>query len=313
MIDSDRLASFRVFAEELSFTRAAARLHVSQPALHVKVGKLADSLGVELYRRVGRALSLTTAGEALLAHARDREREDQAFLAALGQPTPATVVLAAGEGTLLYVLGDAVRQVAGRRDVDVRVLTRDRDGVLAALRRGEAHVGVTAAASAPDDLASTRLRAVGMVAVVARGHRLARRRTVRLRDLDGERLIVPPAGRPHRDHVERALDDAGVTWERAVEATGWALMLHYAGLGVGVAIVNDTCRIPRGAVARPVPELARLPYWALHRRGLAVDDPAADLLARIVDAFRAAAQPGARRRAAPLSSRGGRRRSPWAG
>jgi len=297
MIDSDRLASFRVFAEELNFTRAAPRLHVSQPALHVKVGKLADSLGVELYRRTGRTLSLTRAGQALLAFARDSERHTEAFLAELGRPAPRTVVLAAGEGTLLYVLGDAVRHAAaGRRDVDVRVLTRDRDGTIGAVRSGEAQVGVTATAVPPDDLAAVRLRAAGMVAVVRRGHRLARRRAVRLRDLAGERLIVPPPGRPHREQVERALDDAGVPWERAVEAAGWALMLHYASLGIGVAIVNDTCRIPSGAVARPIPDLARLTYWALHRRDLAADDPAAGLLASIAEAFRAVSSPGGRRR-----------------
>ena len=54
MIDSDRLRSFIAFGEELSFTRAAARLHLSQPALHVQVARLTEELGVLLYRRVGR-------------------------------------------------------------------------------------------------------------------------------------------------------------------------------------------------------------------------------------------------------------------
>src|SRR5687767_11112697 len=114
MIDSGRLASFRVFAEELSFTRAAARLHISQPALHVQIRKLAESLGVALYRRSGRSLVLTTAGRELLGFARDSERRSETFLASLGRPTPRSIVLAAGEGTLLFVLGEAIRRATRR-------------------------------------------------------------------------------------------------------------------------------------------------------------------------------------------------------
>jgi DNA-binding transcriptional LysR family regulator len=111
---------------------------------------------------------------------------------------------------------------------------------------------------------------------------------VRLADLEGARLIVPPAGRPHREQVERALAAAGVAWERAVEASGWPLMLHYASLGVGLAIVNDICPVPRGCVARPLPELAPLAYYVLHRDDLGADDPAAALARAALDAFRRA-------------------------
>lgn len=288
MIDSTRLASFRVFAEELSFTRAATRLHISQPALHVQIQKLAESLGVSLYERVGRSLVLTPAGDALLGFARDSERRTDAFLGSLGRATPRTVVLAAGEGSLLYVLGDAIGRASRRGDLELRIASRDREGVLAALRSGEAHLGVTALATAPDDLVAVRLRTVGMSAVMARGHRLARKRRLRLADLAGERLIVTPAGKPHREQLERTLVDAGLSWERAVEANGWPLILHYAALGIGIAIVNDICRAPRGAVARALPELPSLGYWLLHRRTLDERDPAAALREPIIEAFRAA-------------------------
>jgi DNA-binding transcriptional LysR family regulator len=54
MIRSEWLTSFIAFAEELNFTRAAARLHISQPAFHVQIRKLAEALGVTLYERAGR-------------------------------------------------------------------------------------------------------------------------------------------------------------------------------------------------------------------------------------------------------------------
>ena len=65
-LDGESLRAFAVFAEVLNFTHAAERLHVSQPALHARIRRLADTLGVELYRREGRRLLLTHAGEQLL-------------------------------------------------------------------------------------------------------------------------------------------------------------------------------------------------------------------------------------------------------
>ena len=219
MIDPTRLGSFRVFAEELNFTRAAARLHISQPALHVRsASSRSHSASPSIAATV--ALVLTTAGRDLLAFARDSERRSETFLAALGRPLSRTVVLAAGEGSLLFVLGQAIRRATHQPRVDLRILSRDREGVLGALRTGEAHIGVTALSVAPDDLAAVRLRTVGMSAVMARGHRLAKKRSLRLGDLDGERLIMTPSGGPHREQLERALAHANVSWERAVEASG---------------------------------------------------------------------------------------------
>jgi DNA-binding transcriptional LysR family regulator len=165
------------------------------------------------------------------------------------------------------------------------VLTRDREGTLAALSSAEAHIGVTALDTVPDTMSATPLRRVGMLLVMHRGHRLARKRRVRLADLAGERLIVPPAGRPHRDLVTRALASAHVDWEPALEAAGWEVMLHYAALGVGLAIVNDICRIPSGATARPLAEIPALRYYVLHRRQLPLAPPAARLRGLIVAAL----------------------------
>lgn len=64
------LRYFVAIAEELSFTRAAERLYVSQPALSKQMKTLAKQLGTELFHWDGRTVRLTTAGEALLPHAR---------------------------------------------------------------------------------------------------------------------------------------------------------------------------------------------------------------------------------------------------
>jgi len=71
MIRSEWLTAFIGFAEELNFTRAAARMHLSQPAFHVQIRRLSEAMGVTLYERRGRNLVLTPHGRELLAFARD--------------------------------------------------------------------------------------------------------------------------------------------------------------------------------------------------------------------------------------------------
>jgi LysR family transcriptional regulator, benzoate and cis,cis-muconate-responsive activator of ben and cat genes len=68
--DLRELRYFVGVAEELSFTRAARRLHVSQPSLSVTMRQLEGRLGVTLLDRTTRRVALTPAGETLLAHAR---------------------------------------------------------------------------------------------------------------------------------------------------------------------------------------------------------------------------------------------------
>ncbi len=286
MIRSEWLTSFIAFAEELNFTRAAARLHLSQPAFHVQIRKLGEGLGVTLYERAGRGLVLTAKGRELLAFARETRDETDAFLERLsGGGTLATTVLAAGEGTLLYVLGPSLRAHAAH-GARLRILTRDRDGTLEALATREAHLGVAALDVVPDAVRATRLRRAGMVLAMPRGHRLARASRVHLRDLAGERLIVPPPEARHRQTLTRVLGTAGIDWEVALEASGWPLMLEYTRLGVGLAIVNDICRLPAGTTSVPIPELPAIDYYLLDPAGRRRAASVESLRALIIETFK---------------------------
>src|SRR5689334_2907907 len=110
LLEPDALRAFAVFAEHRSFTAAATQLHLSQPSLHVKISKLSAALGVPLYERVGRGLVLTPAGEQLAAYAHDVRRELKDFLARL-QSGDREVTIAAGRGTLRWVIGDTIRRL----------------------------------------------------------------------------------------------------------------------------------------------------------------------------------------------------------
>jgi DNA-binding transcriptional LysR family regulator len=287
MLKLEWLEAFAVFAEHQSFTRAARALYLSQPALHVQVKKLSEALGVPLYRRKGQRLLLTADGERVAAfgrEVRDRTRELADELASGGKSHP--VVLCAGEGAYLYLLGEGIQRYVAR-GAPLKLLTRDGEGTLEALRSGKAHVGVAALEVPPDDLEVRPLTDVGQVLVLPAAHPLAKKRRVRLGDLAGARLVVPGLDRPHRVALARALLEANVTWEVAVEANGWELMVRFVELGVGLAVVNACCRIPPGLVACPLVELRRQRYYVLRRRGAPPAGPSEEL-ARVLLAAGAA-------------------------
>lgn len=279
ILDGELLRALVAFAEHLNFTRAARAVGLSQPAFFERIQRLAAEVGAALYEREGRLLRLTDAGARVAAFAREELARSQALLAELrGDARREVVTLAAGEGSYLYLLGPALRAFTrANPDTSLRLLTRgSRDAVLA-VREGAAHLAVAVLDLVPDDLVARDLLRTPLCVALAADHRLAARRTLRLTDLAGERLVLAPAGQAHRDHVGRALGDLAARADPPIEADGWPLMLHFAGLGLGVAIVNGVCHLPPGVVARPVRELGSVTYRVLTRRGAALPPPAARL------------------------------------
>src|SRR5258708_33377307 len=93
---------------------------------------------------------------------------------------------------------------------------------------------------------------------------LRRKLEVMLADVENTALIVPPPGRPHREIIDRALRDAGVTGRVAVEAKRWPVMLELARSGLGLAIVNSTCTLPNGLIGHTLPSIAATHSRHLH-------------------------------------------------
>jgi LysR family transcriptional regulator, low CO2-responsive transcriptional regulator len=264
----DDLAFFTVFAECLSFSEAARQLHISQPALHVKIRKLSEQLDTVLYRRFGRQLRLTPHGELVARCAREMQSQAQSLVETLRTGSShEPVVLGAGTGAYMYLLGAAVQRYLKEASVPLRLLTLDRDQAVQAVMEGKAHLAVTPLETLPGEAESEPLASVGQVLVIPRAHPLANRKKVSLKDLRGCRLVVPNPGQPHREMLGRMLQSAGVPWEIAVETAGWELMMRFVQLGVGVAIVNAYCMPPKGLIAVPIPELPRLNFQLLHLRG----------------------------------------------
>jgi DNA-binding transcriptional LysR family regulator len=211
------LRYFVAVAEELHFRRAAERLHVAQPAVSEQVRKLEEELGVRLFDRTQRQVSLTDAGSALLREARRvLEQAEAARLAARSARGGSTTVLRIG-----YVAASLPASVP--RTLQRLVLSMPRLEIalepgsgLELVDRVRAQQLDAAIVSLPIPAAGLRITSLGdqrAVAVFPVGHANAVKSTVRLDQLAPERIIVLPrdADRPFYDSVIAACRDAGVS------------------------------------------------------------------------------------------------------
>lgn len=280
IVDGPQLRAFAAFAGCCNFTAAARQVGLSQPALFERVKRLGEALGVPLYERAGGELRLTAQGARVAAYAREAQARGEAFAAELrGEAARETVTLAAGEGSFLYLLGPAL---AGFSGASLRLLTLGAPAATEAVLSGEAHLAVAVLDLVPRGIEARDIARTRLCAAVRASHPLARRRSVRLADLAQAPLILPPPGRSHREFIGRAIARLGVEVSPPIEADGWPLMIKFASLGLGVAVVNELCELPRGVVARPIPELGTVTYRLLRRRSARLTPAAERLAAAIV-------------------------------
>lgn len=283
MVEADLLRTFAAFAETLNFTHGAKKVGLSQPAFFERIRRLEESLGAPLYEKNGRVLSLTPAGTRALAFARDTSTRYADFLAELRQEEPRRrVTLAAGEGSYLYLLGPALAAFAKTNGDALDLLTLGGKAVVDALRRGDADLAVAALDLVPSSILAHDILTTPLCVALPEHHPLAKRRTIRVADLAGDRFVLAPEGQLHRDLVSRALSSRGHAPARVLEADGWPLMLAFVKAGLGVAFVNGVCDVPRGVVVRPLPELGSITYRLLRRRSAELRPEAEALAARIL-------------------------------
>lgn len=270
---SDQAEAFVVFARELSFTEAARQLRISQPALHAKIGRFQQAVELPLYEKHRGELRLTTTGRELARFIEGLRRRRDCFAPLLHRERPVT--LAAGEGSFLYLLGPAVEELLHARP-GLSLLTADADRCLAALVAGEADIAVGVFPSVPADLVQAQLAlAQPMVACLPDHEFVVERRTeVSVRDLDGQRFVLPPVGRPVRDGLVAALEVEGVAVDVVAEARGWEVILKFVTMGAGCGLVNSCVAGHREDVCFvPVTGLSPVPYTAV-RRASSDKDPA---------------------------------------
>jgi LysR family transcriptional regulator, carnitine catabolism transcriptional activator len=204
------------------FTRAAAALYVSQPSLSQGVANLETELGTPLFRRVGRRVVLTSAGEAFQEPARQLLRDARTLRDIVG----AVAGLQAGRLDLVALptlaVEPAARLVAAFRQavppVGVRLVEpEDSEALLAMVRDGRSELGFTEVSpAAPPDLESLDLGRQEILAVCPPGTRIGKGNRLPVARLASMALVATPPGTSTRRLVDEALASADIRTRIAV-------------------------------------------------------------------------------------------------
>ena len=257
------LRYFVAVAEELSFTRAAERLHIAQPPLSTQVRQLEEELGAQLFVRDKRRVYLTQPGREMLERAR-------AILAATAEAKEAVRRTATGEtgelrlgyvtsAMFTEVLPGVIRRFQ-KRYPRIQLHLHEVPSVeqLYALHNRELDVGILRRPdmSIPSGVRMEEWYQAPLVAALPKAHRLAARDSLRIADLKDEPLILFPrqSGIGLYWRVVDLCIKAKFRPRIARETRDYAVMIGLVSAGVGIALVpSDTqCIRLAGVTYRPV-------------------------------------------------------------
>ncbi|CAI1112349.1 Ben and cat operon transcriptional regulator [Serratia marcescens] len=236
------LRYFIAVAEEQNFSRAAERLHISQPPLSRQIQQLEASLGVRLFKRGSRPLALTAAGRFLYGHALQflaQSLELKTMTQRVGQvERPLSLGFVAS--TLYDILPRLIRRFRTTHpEVGLTLHEMTTLEQIRALKEGKIDVGFGRIRHDDSHIRRIILREEALMAALAADHPLARSAGLTLRALQAETLIVyPQAPRPSfADQVLAIFRDRALVPRRIMEVRELQVALGLVAAGEGIALV----------------------------------------------------------------------------
>jgi len=267
-----QLQIFRTLAEELNFTRTAEKVHTVQSNVTAQIKALEEELGIPLFDRLGRRVTLTDAGRNFLPFASQAlAAMDQGQRAIeTGAEPSGPLRIGAPESVLTYRLPQVLHAFR-RHFPHVELIFSPYIGTTFALEleAGKLDMAITMADSMPSaNVKSIRLRTEQVLLLADPTHPLASMRKVKPSDLAGQNLLLTEAGCSYRKKLDRILALANIRPGNITEFSSVEAIRECISLGMGLGL------LPAIVVAR---ELRQHHLKALNWAG-----PSLDIAASII-------------------------------
>lgn len=237
-MDVRQLKFFLGVAASESFTKAAERLHIAQPALSIAIKKLEEELNVLLFNRRGRKISLTAEGEALLLHAQcilqgisNAKREIADLRGLLKGEVRVGLTPMLSSFFFPRIISSFKLSHPGLR---ISISGDSAWSIQRSIGSGELDIGVIAG-EVPEGLDSHHLLREEIVACVYPGHPFAGRKKVGLRELLGEPLIHYKEGYHLRELIDELCAREGITPAVVAESNLFSLIRSLVKEKLGLA------------------------------------------------------------------------------
>ncbi|MEE8106963.1 MAG: LysR family transcriptional regulator [Planctomycetota bacterium] len=247
-MDLEALRSFYHVARERSFSRAAKLMHISQPAMSVRIKSLEKNVGERLFDRARKGVVLTEAGAVLLESAEKifaDVQEAWARLKGLRESGHGQVRVGCSDTVSLYLLPPILRKFRKKMpEAEINIRNAYTAEILDLLVRGELDFGiVTKPPSVDRRLEVSVLFKEPFVVACPRDDPITRRAQVTMKALNGRPMVALEKGTVTRDAVDRAFRVAGSTPKIVLETGNVEVQKRYVALGFGFAL------LPKSAVA----------------------------------------------------------------
>jgi DNA-binding transcriptional LysR family regulator len=259
-VELRHLRYFVAVAEELHFGRAAQRLHIAQPPLSQQIRRLEQGLGVRLFHRTKRRVELTDAGRAFLVEARltlaqAEHATEVASRAARGEVGQLIIgYMASAELNVFPRLLPAFRK--RHPDVELVFQLLGASEQFQMLRDGQIHAGFLRLPASSPALTVKPIFREPLVVVLPERHPLARRRSLALPALRGERFLLFPRrfAPEYYDALMAIFRQAGVEPQVVHDTNRLHTTLSLVATGRGVSLTPKCVgRLARpGVVCRPL-------------------------------------------------------------
>ena len=240
-MDLYQLRGFYEIARERSFTRAAEKLFLTQPAISLQIKALEAELGEVLLDRNRRQIRLTAAGEVLFEHVREilahveTARND---IAALREELRGRLVIGTSDTNCTYILPSVLsqyRQMYPGVELDIR--NRMSPEVANLVAADEVDVGLATLPVKHRDLVEEFLFERSEALVCRPDHVLAKRKNISLEKVAEHPLLALERGSTSRQLLDAAFAERGLRPQIAMELGGIEVMKRFVEIGLGVALV----------------------------------------------------------------------------
>jgi len=238
-----QLRYFCAIADTRSFSRAALHCHVSQPSLSQQILKLEDELGVRLFDRLGRTIRLTNSGEAFLPRARAVLRELEAARGDVDvqkESISGAVTIGVIPTVSPYLLPPHLAQFSKKfPQAQLSVVEEITPILLEHVRAATIDLAVLALPVRGKEFESFPMLTEALFAAVPKRHRLARRHTLSLKDLQTDPFLLLRDGHCFRDTAVAACARARLHPQIVFESGQFSSLLSMVASGIGVSIVPE--------------------------------------------------------------------------
>jgi DNA-binding transcriptional LysR family regulator len=248
-MDTQNLKAFLLVAETGSFSQAAQKLHLTQPAVSKRIAQLEDQLKASLFDRIGRTVRTTEAGEALLPHARTVQLELQAAeqsVRDLSGEVRGRLRLATSHHIGLHRLPPVLSFFSKAFPaVHIDIDFMDSEQAYELTLHGEVELSIVTLAPTPvDNIITLPIWPDPLDFMVQDGHELTRRKVLSLKDLSEQPAILPGLNTYTGQIVKNLFDKRGLPMQVAIATNYLETIRMMASVGLGWTVLPRSMRDP---------------------------------------------------------------------